>query len=108
MHELRKFFKVGDHVKVVAGRYEGDTGMVVKMESSLAIVFSDLTMSEVGEGGGRGEGEEGKGGEGGIEYNGTSIACCNLACCLRFFIRPASPLSVPNGQLLLTCPPPLP
>ena len=50
MHELRKFFKVGDHVKVVAGRYEGDTGMVVKMESSLAIVFSDLTMSEVGEG----------------------------------------------------------
>ena len=63
MHELRKFFKVGDHVKVVAGRYEGDTGMVVKMESSLAIVFSDLTMSEVGEGGGRGG--EGRGGRGG-------------------------------------------
>ena len=55
MHELRKYFKVGDHVKVVAGRYEGDTGMVVKMESSLAIVFSDLTMSEVG--GGRGGNE---------------------------------------------------
>ena len=62
MHELRKFFKVGDHVKVVAGRYEGDTGMVVKMESSLAIVFSDLTMSEVSEGGGRGG--EGRGREG--------------------------------------------
>ena len=64
MHELRKFFKVGDHVKVVAGRYEGDTGMVVKMESSLAIVFSDLTMSEVGEGGGEKRGGEGRGREG--------------------------------------------
>ena len=38
---------MGDHVKVIAGRYEGDTGLVVKMEVSQAVVFSDLTMSEV-------------------------------------------------------------
>ena len=69
MHELRKFFKVGDHVKVVAGRYEGDTGMVVKMESSLAIVFSDLTMSEVGERGGEKRGGEGGEGREGIKHN---------------------------------------
>ena len=24
--DLRKFFKMGDHVKVITGRYEGDTG----------------------------------------------------------------------------------
>ena len=28
--ELRKFFKMGDHVKVIAGRYEGDTGLIVR------------------------------------------------------------------------------
>lgn len=46
-HELRKHFKIGDHVKVIAGRYEGDTGLVVRVEDNLAIVFSDLTMHEV-------------------------------------------------------------
>ncbi|XP_030848891.1 transcription elongation factor SPT5 [Strongylocentrotus purpuratus] len=46
-HELRKHFKIGDHVKVIAGRYEGDTGLVVRVEDNLAIVFSDLTMHEM-------------------------------------------------------------
>ena len=45
--ELRKAFKEGDHVKVVAGRYEGETGLVVRIEHNLAILFSDLTMHEV-------------------------------------------------------------
>lgn len=46
-NELRKFFKVGDHVKVIAGRYEGDTGLVVRVEDMTAVVFSDLTMHEL-------------------------------------------------------------
>ena len=29
-HELKKFFKLGDHVKVISGRYEGDTGLIVR------------------------------------------------------------------------------
>ncbi|XP_072045475.1 transcription elongation factor SPT5-like [Amphiura filiformis] len=46
-HELRKHFKIGDHIKVIAGRYEGDTGLVVRVEDNMAIVFSDLTMHEM-------------------------------------------------------------
>ena len=45
--ELRKSFKDGDHVKVVSGRYEGETGLIVRIEHNLAILFSDLTMHEV-------------------------------------------------------------
>ena len=46
--ELRKHFIVGDHVKVIAGRHESETGLIVRIENNLAIVFSDLTMHEVG------------------------------------------------------------
>jgi len=46
-HELKKYFQVGDHVKVIAGRYEGDTGLVVRVEENLIILFSDLTMHEI-------------------------------------------------------------
>ncbi|VDM08812.1 unnamed protein product [Wuchereria bancrofti] len=45
--ELRKFFKTGDHVKVINGRYEGDTGLIVRVEDNLVILLSDLTMHEV-------------------------------------------------------------
>ena len=45
--ELRKFFQVGDHVKVIAGRHEGETGLIVRIENNLAILFADLTMHEV-------------------------------------------------------------
>ena len=45
--ELRKFFKMGDHVKVIAGRYEGDTGLIVRIENNIAVIFSDLTLHEV-------------------------------------------------------------
>ena len=47
LSQLRKFFQVGDHVRVVAGRHEGETGIVVKIENNLAILFADLTMHEV-------------------------------------------------------------
>lgn len=45
--ELRKYFKNGDHVKVIAGRYEGDTGMVVRVEDNLVVLISDLGVQEV-------------------------------------------------------------
>ncbi|KAL7980708.1 hypothetical protein Chor_001862 [Crotalus horridus] len=32
--ELRKYFKTGDHVKVIAGRFEGDTGLIVRVEEN--------------------------------------------------------------------------
>ena len=35
---------------MVSGRYEGETGLVVRIEHNLAILFSDLTMHEVGAG----------------------------------------------------------
>lgn len=46
-HELRKYFKVGDHVKVCAGRFEGDTGLIVRVEDNYVVLFSDLTMHEI-------------------------------------------------------------
>ena len=46
-HELKKYFKMGDHVKVLLGRYEGDTGLIVRVEENLVVLFSDLTMHEV-------------------------------------------------------------
>lgn len=46
-HEVRKFFKMGDHVKVIRGRYEGDTGLIVRVEENIVVLFSDLTMHEL-------------------------------------------------------------
>ncbi|WOK96147.1 hypothetical protein Cni_G04854 [Canna indica] len=41
--ELCKYFKPGDHVKVVSGVQEGATGMVVKVEGHVLIILSDTT-----------------------------------------------------------------
>ncbi|XP_077978109.1 transcription elongation factor SPT5-like [Glandiceps talaboti] len=46
-HELRKHFSMGDHVKVISGRYIGDTGLIVRVEENMVILFSDLTMHEL-------------------------------------------------------------
>jgi transcription elongation factor SPT5 len=46
-YELRKYFKAGDHVRVIGGRYEGDTGLIVRVEDNMIIMLSDLTMGEV-------------------------------------------------------------
>lgn len=46
-YELRKYFKAGDHVRVIGGRYEGDTGLIVRVEDKMVIILSDLNMSEV-------------------------------------------------------------
>lgn len=45
--EIKKYFKMGDHVKVITGRYEGDTGLVVRVEDAYVVLFSDLTMHEL-------------------------------------------------------------
>lgn len=47
VNELRKFFKQGDHVRVVGGRYENDTGLIVRVKQNRIILFSDITMQEL-------------------------------------------------------------
>lgn len=44
---LRKHFQAGDHVKVVAGQYTGETGLVLKLEGNIAIIHTDSTMQEL-------------------------------------------------------------
>ena len=46
-HELRKFFSVGNHVKVLNGRFEGETGMIVGIDGNKAIVLNDGTRDEM-------------------------------------------------------------
>merc|ERR1719234_626692 len=46
-NELKKYFRQGDHVRVIGGRYEGDTGLIVRVEENLIVLFSDLTMHEL-------------------------------------------------------------
>ena len=55
--QLRKYFATGDHVKVVVGKHDGETGMVVKVEGNVAVIFSD-TMQEHVSGAGREEASE--------------------------------------------------
>jgi transcription elongation factor SPT5 len=45
--ELVKCFHEGDHVKVIDGRYEGDTGTIVRTDEKNAILLSDLSMDEI-------------------------------------------------------------
>lgn len=46
-NELKKCFIAGDHVKVIAGRYEGNTGLIVWLEPNRVVLFSDLSMHEI-------------------------------------------------------------
>lgn len=46
-NELIKCFDEGDHVKVVEGRYEGDTGTIVRTDERSAWLLSDLSMDEI-------------------------------------------------------------
>ena len=45
--ELKKYFKQGDHVRVIGGRHEGDTGLIIRVEENMIVLFSDLTMHEL-------------------------------------------------------------
>lgn len=46
-HELRKFFKQGDHVRVINGKFSGNTGFILKVEENLMFMLSDTNSSEV-------------------------------------------------------------
>ncbi|KAL5560448.1 hypothetical protein UlMin_036659 [Ulmus minor] len=45
--ELCKYFKPGNHVKVVSGTQEGATGMVIKVEQHVLIILSDTTKEHI-------------------------------------------------------------
>ena len=45
--ELSKCFKDGDHVKVINGAHEGDTGLIVRVDENWIVVLSDLSRNEV-------------------------------------------------------------
>lgn len=45
--DLSKFFEVGDHVKVIAGRYNGITGMVAATVESSADILCDVSKNVI-------------------------------------------------------------
>ncbi|XP_050430817.1 transcription elongation factor SPT5-like isoform X2 [Adelges cooleyi] len=46
-NELCKYFKQGDHVRVLGGRFKGDTGLVVRVTHKCVVMFSDVSMHEM-------------------------------------------------------------
>ncbi|PKI85165.1 Spt5p [Malassezia vespertilionis] len=44
---VRKQFRAGDHVKVLAGKHADETGLVVKVEDGITTFLSDLSLTEV-------------------------------------------------------------
>merc|ERR1712048_372667 len=52
-NELRKHFKEGDHIKVIRGKYSGDTGLVVRVSEAevgkppMAVIISDVSTDEM-------------------------------------------------------------
>eukprot|EP00055_Hartaetosiga_balthica_P001894 m.2194 g.2194 ORF g.2194 m.2194 type:complete len:1003 (+) comp1734_c0_seq1:78-3086(+) len=45
--QLRKFFKTSDQVKVMSGRYEGETGLVLQVTVDFVSIMSDLSQREI-------------------------------------------------------------
>lgn len=45
--ELRKHFKIGDHVKVLAGPHSGETGLVLQVQDAVCVIMSDTTKQEL-------------------------------------------------------------
>ena len=44
---MKKFFKSGDYVRVIRGKYKGERGLIVRVEDAIITLFSDLTMTEI-------------------------------------------------------------
>eukprot|EP01088_Endostelium_zonatum_P020869 TRINITY_DN78_c0_g1_i1.p1 TRINITY_DN78_c0_g1~~TRINITY_DN78_c0_g1_i1.p1 ORF type:complete len:1177 (+),score=447.91 TRINITY_DN78_c0_g1_i1:70-3531(+) len=44
---LSKHFEIGVHVKVIGGRHEGETGMIIRLEQGIATIYTDVTMKEI-------------------------------------------------------------
>lgn len=47
LRELAKSFKEGDHVKVISGTHEGDTGLIVRVDENVIVLLSDLSRNEL-------------------------------------------------------------
>jgi transcription elongation factor SPT5 len=49
VNDIRKYFRLGDHVKIVRGEFSGETGLIVRVEESedLVIVVSDISNREM-------------------------------------------------------------
>ena len=45
--ELRKYFTVGTQVKVIAGRYKGETGLIVRVEKNHVVLFGNQSMRDL-------------------------------------------------------------
>eukprot|EP00123_Amoebidium_parasiticum_P017793 comp23990_c0_seq1/m.42637 comp23990_c0_seq1/g.42637 ORF comp23990_c0_seq1/g.42637 comp23990_c0_seq1/m.42637 type:complete len:1051 (-) comp23990_c0_seq1:111-3263(-) len=45
--ELKRYFKTGDHVKVINGVHEGETGLIVRVEENHVVIFGDTSMDEI-------------------------------------------------------------
>lgn len=45
--DLQKYFDDGDHVKVIDGRFQGDTGIIVRVADKNAILISDVSRDEI-------------------------------------------------------------
>eukprot|EP00271_Cylindrocystis_brebissonii_P022165 TRINITY_DN8372_c1_g1_i1.p1 TRINITY_DN8372_c1_g1~~TRINITY_DN8372_c1_g1_i1.p1 ORF type:complete len:907 (-),score=231.98 TRINITY_DN8372_c1_g1_i1:513-3233(-) len=45
--QLRKFFKTGDHVKVIAGMHDGATGLIVKVEEQVVVLLTDTSQEHI-------------------------------------------------------------
>jgi transcription elongation factor SPT5 len=45
--QLSKYFKVGDHVKVITGNYESETGFIIKIQDNIAVILSDINHKEL-------------------------------------------------------------
>ncbi len=45
--QLQKYFKEGDHCKVIAGQYDGETGLILKVQDNIVTLLSDLSLKEI-------------------------------------------------------------
>ncbi|KII68297.1 Transcription elongation factor SPT5 [Thelohanellus kitauei] len=46
-HELEKYFKVGDHIKVITGQYKDESGIVVSVNSPQVVVLTDVSTRHI-------------------------------------------------------------
>jgi transcription elongation factor SPT5 len=45
--DLMKHFDLGDQVKVISGCHEGNTGLVIRVDTQRVIVISDMSFTEM-------------------------------------------------------------
>jgi transcription elongation factor SPT5 len=45
--QLSKYFNLGDHVKVIQGNFESETGFIIKLQDNVAVILSDINQKEM-------------------------------------------------------------